>query len=362
MTGTTPPRPLRVASDGWSVEILDQTRLPHEVREVRLTTLDQAVEAIATMQVRGAPLIGITAAYGVCLALMTDDSDLALDDAIAALAATRPTAVNLQHALAAMREAVQAHPPGRRAEPAYAAAAALARTEVEACRAIGDHGLTILQELRQTRAPDRAVRVLTHCNAGWLATLEYGTALAPVYRAKEEGLPVEVWVDETRPRNQGWLTAWELAQAGVPHTVVSDTTAGHLIQRGEVDVVLVGTDRTTRVGDVCNKIGTYPLALAAAAADVPFYAAVPSSSIDWEATDWQAIPIEERGAEEVRWVRGRDPSGRPIQASPGPVETPVRNVAFDVTPARYLSGLITERGVCRATRAGLLRLFPERKR
>ncbi|MEK7381224.1 MAG: S-methyl-5-thioribose-1-phosphate isomerase [Gemmatimonadota bacterium] len=352
-------RPLQLATDGWSVEIIDQTRLPHELVVQRLGTLDAVVEAIGTMQVRGAPLIGITAGYGLCLALMTDDSDAGLADAVQALLATRPTAVNLAHVVGRVRDAALAEIPGRRTAAAYRAVAALAELEVSACRAIGDHGLPLLEAIARRRPGP--VRVLTHCNAGWLATLEHGTALAPVYRAHEDGVPVEVWVDETRPRSQGWLTAWELAGAGIPHTVVADGMAAHLLQREQVDLVLVGTDRTTRAGDVCNKIGTYGVALAAAAAKVPFYAAVPSTSIDWALTDWKTIPIEERSADEVRLVRGRDQEGHLRTVRPGPEDSRVRNAAFDVTPARLVTGLITERGVCRATRRGLLDLFPEQK-
>jgi len=354
-----PPPPLRLHEDGWSVEILDQTALPHEAVTLRLTTLDQAAEAIRTMQVRGAPLIGLTAAYGFCLALMTDDSDSAIEDAVSELAQTRPTAVNLRFALEQMREAVMTSPPGERVAAAYARAAELADAEIAACRDIGDHGMVLLEKAHARKGRAGPVNVLTHCNASWLATLEYGTALAPVYRAAEAGVPVHVWVDETRPRGQGWLTAWELGQAGVPHTVACDTAAGHLLQRGKVDLVLVGTDRTTRAGDVCNKIGTYPVALAARAARVPFYAAVPSSSIDWTVADWRRIPIEERSEDEVRRVTGRDRSGRPGTVQPGGPGSPVRNVAFDVTPARLVTGLITERGVCPATRAGLRTLFPD---
>lgn len=366
MTGATPPSPgvpppLRLAADGWSVDILDQTRLPHQASVVRLTTLDHAVEAIRSMQVRGAPLIGITAAYGLCLALMTDDSDQAVEDARDLLLATRPTAVNLRYALDLVAGAARAAGRGGRVSAAYAAATDLAAREVASCRAIGEHGLGLLRDIAAARNGE-PVRVLTHCNAGWLATLAWGTALAPVYLAREEGLPVHVWVDETRPRNQGWLTAWELHQGGVPHTVITDTMAGHLLQRGEVDLVLVGTDRTTRKGDVCNKIGTWPLALAARQAGVPFYAAVPGSSVDWELTDWRVIPIEERDHGEVEWVAGQTQDGTTLRIRPGSGVHQVRNPAFDVTPARFLTGLITERGICRASRNGLLSLYPERRR
>lgn len=346
-----------LASDGWSIEILDQTQLPYRVVVQRLLTLDQVVDAIRTMQVRGAPLIGITAAYGLCMALMTDDSDSGLEDAVGSLLASRPTAVNLHHAVHAVRDAIASTPPGSRVEVAYRTTAALAQREIDACRSIGSHGLGLLRELSQ--GSRRAVQVLTHCNAGWLATLQYGTALAPVYRAMEEQLPVHVWVDETRPRNQGWLTAWELAAGGVPHTVISDTMAAHLLQRGEVDIVFVGTDRTTREGDVCNKIGTLSLALAARETGVPFYAAVPSSSIDWSLDDWRSIPLEERGEEEVRWVRGLDASGVRREVAPGGAKSRVRNLAFDVTPANLVTGLITEAGICPASREGLRGLFPD---
>ena len=354
--GSPPDRPLWLAPDGWSIEILDQTRLPHQVVVQRLGTLDQVVEAIVTMQVRGAPLIGITAAYGLCMALMTDDSDTALADAVDSLLGSRPTAVNLSHAVHAVRDAALGTRPGGRVAAAYVMAATLAQREVDACRSIGTHGVGLLRDLSQGRR--RAVQVLTHCNAGWLATLRYGTALAPVYRAVEEQLPVHVWVDETRPRNQGWLTAWELAAGGVPHTVISDTMAAHLLQRHEVDIVIVGTDRTTRAGDVCNKIGTLSLALAARDAGIPFYAAVPSSSIDWSLDDWRTIPLEERGGEEVRWIRGVDATGMRREVSPGGTASPVRNLAFDVTPSHLLTGLITEGGIIPATREGLSDCFP----
>jgi methylthioribose-1-phosphate isomerase len=352
------PRSLRVAPDGWSVEILDQTRLPQQETWQRITTAGEMVEAIGTMRVRGAPLIGIAGAYALCLALRADDSDQAIGLASEFIAAARPTAVNLAWAVQRIGQRVRAAPPGTRVSVGYQATAELAAAEVAACRAIGDHGLDVLRGLHG-RAPDRPLQVMTHCNAGWLATLEYGTALAPVYRAWEEGLPVHVWVSETRPRSQGWLTAWELGRSGVPHTVIADNAAGHLLQRGQVDVVLVGTDRTTRQGDVCNKIGTLLKALAAREYGVPFYVAAPSSSIDWQVGDGRLIPIEERSADEVLWVAGSDPAGGRVRIQVSPAGSPAANPAFDVTPAALVTGLITERGLCGANAEGLLGLFPE---
>jgi methylthioribose-1-phosphate isomerase len=347
--GPGPPT-LRVADDGWSVEILDQTLLPHRVELRRLATLDQAVEAINAMRVRGAPLIGVTAAYAICLAVMVDDSDGALDEVEAALLATRPTAINLRAAVSRMLRLLRSSPRAERVERAYREAAAMTEEERRAARAIGDHGLVLLRELYQRR--NQVVNLHTHCNAGRLATVEYGTALAPVYRAQEEGIPLHVWIDETRPRSQGWLTAWELGAAGVSHTVIADTAIGYLLQRGDVDLCLVGTDRVTRRGDVCNKIGTYMVALAARESGVPFYVACPSSSIDWSLCDGTAIPIEERPAREVTHI------GKHLVAPEG---TRVRNPAFDVTPASLVTGLVTERGCCSASEAGLLTLFPERR-
>ncbi len=341
-------QPLRLADDGWSIEILDQTMLPDEVVVRRLATFEQVVDAIVSMRVRGAPLIGITAAYGACLGLMVDDSDAALQEVEDALLGTRPTAVNLRTAVGRMMRAVRPLARTARVEAAYREAAAIADEERRACRAIGDYGLGLVKAARDRRDDGRPVQILTHCNAGWLATLEYGTALAPVYRAMEEGIDVHVWVDETRPRSQGWLTAWELAARDVPHTAIADTAAGFLLQNGEVDLVLVGTDRVTRRGDVCNKIGTYMVALAAREARVPFYVGAPSSSIDWSMSDGAQVPIEERSPDEVTHVRGRR------VAPPG---TGARNPAFDVTPARLVSGLITERGICAASEHGLLGLF-----
>jgi len=352
-------RPLVPSPDGASITILDQALLPHEEVWRRLDSLEAVAESIRAMRVRGAPLIGITAAYGMTVALRSDPSDQGLAAAAASLLATRPTAVNLRWAVERVARVATDAPRADRARVALAEAEAIAAEDVVVCRAIGDHGLELLRGLHRETGGSRPVRVLTHCNAGWLAALEYGTALAPVYRAVEEGIPVQVWVDETRPRNQGWLTAWELGQRGVPHVVVTDNASGHLLQRGEVDIVLVGTDRTARNGDVCNKVGTWLKALAADEAGVPFYAAVPSASIDWSLADGRAIPIEEREAQEVTEVRGRNDAGEIIAVAIGPAGTPVRNIGFDVTPARYLTGLITERGVAVASEAGLRALFPE---
>ena len=354
-------RTIRAAGDGASVEILDQTRLPFEVVVRELRTLADAAEAIASMRVRGAPLIGVTAAYGLCLALRRDASDAAIGAACKELLATRPTAVNLAAALDALAAELSPLPPAERAAAAWAAAGRLADADVATNRAIGEHGLGLLEAAARTRGAP--VRVLTHCNAGALATVDLGTALAPVYLAHERGTPVHVLVSETRPRNQGaGLTAFELAEHGVPHTVIADNAAGHLMQRGEVDLCLVGTDRTTATGDVCNKIGTYLKALAARESGVPFYAAVPSSSIDWELRSGYAIPIEERDPREVACVAGRAADGRVIEVRVVPDASPAANPAFDVTPAQLLSGLVTERGVCAASEEGLLALFPERRR
>jgi methylthioribose-1-phosphate isomerase len=302
------------------------------------------------MQVRGAPLIGVTAAYGLCLAMRRDASDEAFARAAVTLEATRPTAVNLKAALDRMRAALAPLAPSERVRAAYELASRLAEEDVAQNRAIGAHGAELFREITKTK--NRPLQVMTHCNAGWLATVDVGTALAPVYVAHDAGLPVHVWVSETRPRNQGsFLTAWELAKHGVPHTVIVDNAAGHLMQRGDVDVVIVGTDRTTRSGDVANKVGTYLKALAARDCSIPFYVAVPSSSIDWTLESGRDIPIEERGEEEVTSVA----SVRLV-----PPGSRARNVGFDVTPARLVTALVTERGVCDASRQGLARLFPER--
>jgi methylthioribose-1-phosphate isomerase len=361
-------RTIWLAADGRAVEIIDQTRLPHELVVVSLRHLDDAARAIRAMQVRGAPLIGATTAYGMALAVAEDPSDRAIDEAAATLAATRPTAVNLAWALAEMRRALAPLPPERRAAAAYTRAAAIAEEDVAINRAIGEHGLPLIEAaLRKkgghAKANANRVEILTHCNAGWLATVDWGTALAPIYRAHDQGVPLHVWVDETRPRNQGAsLTAWELGQHGVPHTVIADNAGGHLMRQGAVDLCIVGTDRTTSGGDVANKIGTYLKALAAHDNGVPFYVALPSPTIDWEIEDGAQIPIERRDPREVTHIAGWTEAGERIEVRLTPEGSPAANFAFDVTPARLVTALITERGVCPASREGLLGRFPERRR
>ena len=354
-------RTIFLADDGWSVSVIDQTRLPFEFGLRPLRTVEDAATAIRDMVVRGAPLIGVTAAYGVALAMRVDASDAGLQGAMDVLGATRPTAVNLRWALSRMESAVRAQPVAGRVERAYAEALAMAEEDVATCAAIGRHGKAILEGLGAA-VGGRAVNVLTHCNAGWLATVDWGTALAPVYQAHDAGIAVHVFVDETRPRNQGAaLTAFELGAHGVPHTVITDNAGGHLMQHGKVDVCIVGTDRTTSTGDVANKIGTYLKALAAYDNGVPFYVALPSSTIDWTLeAGVGGIPIEERPSQEVSHVRGRTDNGRTLEVEVVAPGSPVANPAFDVTPARLVTGLITERGVAPASRAGLLSLFPGR--
>ncbi|MBK7072530.1 MAG: S-methyl-5-thioribose-1-phosphate isomerase [Myxococcales bacterium] len=354
-------RSIELAADGGAVVVLDQTRLPYAIAWLRIDDLAGAARAIRDMHVRGAPLIGATAAYGVALALRVDPSDAGLAAARATLAATRPTAINLRWALDRMGAELAPVAPGDRVAAAFAAAARIVDEDAAQCEAIGRHGEALVRAAAARRA-GRPVRVLTHCNAGWLATVDWGTALAPIYKAHEAGLPVEVWVDETRPRNQGLLTAWELAQHGVPHTVIADNAGGHLMQHGQVDLCIVGTDRTTRNGDVCNKIGTYLKALAAHDCGVPFYVAAPSPSIDWTVGEPAEIPIEERAADEVRWVAGLDADGRPARVAVVAPGGAVANPAFDVTPRRLVTGLITERGTTAASAAGLAALFPEHAR
>lgn len=354
-------RTIWVAEDGRSIDIIDQTRLPHRFVIVTLRTLEDAAHAIKSMQVRGAPLIGAAAAYGVCLAVAADASDEALDRAYDILLATRPTAVNLRWALDEMRAHLRNLPRESRLAAAWKRAGKIADEDVAANATLGEHGARILREVAAAKHGER-VNVLTHCNAGWLATVDWGTALAPIYKAHDAGIPIHVWVDETRPRNQGMnLTAWELGQHGVPHTVIADNVGGHLMQHGMVDVAIVGTDRTTARGDVCNKIGTYLKALAAKDNNVPFYVALPSPTIDWTLQDGvKEIPIEERGGEELSRMSGRLPDGTVVEVNIAPEGSAMANYGFDVTPAHLVTGLITERGVCAASAEGLRDLFPDR--
>ena len=359
-----PTRSIWLEPDGWSVGIIDQTLLPHRFAITRLTSLDQAAHAIRSMQVRGAPLIGAAAAYGMCLALRQDASDEGLERAAATLRRTRPTAINLNWALDQMTAAVRNQPRAARVDAAYRLAAQICDEDVAINQAIGRHGAVLIEAIVAKKAIRNGERVnlLTHCNAGWLATVDVGTALAPVYLAHDRGLPVHVFVDETRPRNQGAsLTAWELGQHGVPHTVIPDNTGGHLMQHAMVDMAIVGTDRVAANGDVCNKIGTYLKALAARDNNVPFYVALPSPTIDFSVADGVAeIPIEERDGEEVAAISGRTADGRIETVRVVPVGSPVKNYGFDVTPARLVTGLITERGVIAPDREALARAFPER--
>ena len=355
-------RTIWVEPDGRTIGAIDQRRLPHEFVIERLTDCDAAAEAIRSMLVRGAPLIGATAAYGVALAMRADASDAALDRARETLMRARPTAINLKWALDEMRRTLVGLPPSAREEAAYARAGEIAEEDIAINKGIGRHGVSVIEAISASKKPGEGVNVLTHCNAGWLATVDWGTATAPIYQAHDQGVSVHVWVDETRPRNQGAsLTAWELAHHGVAHTVIADNTGGHLMQHGMVDVVIVGTDRVTANGDVCNKIGTYLKALAAHDNGVPFYVALPSPTIDFSIGDGlRQIPIEQRSADEVATMTGRTADGRIETVRVVSEGSPVANYAFDVTPARLISGLITERGVLKADRAALERAFPER--
>jgi methylthioribose-1-phosphate isomerase len=337
--------------------IIDQTELPHRFEERVLEDVGSAAEAIRTMRVRGAPLIGATAAYGLALAVAADPKTASLDAAAQQLAETRPTAVNLRWAIERVVNVVRGAEEPERAAIALDLAKQICDDDVASCEAIGDYGLALLRE-RFPEKRSKPLQILTHCNAGWLATVDWGTALSPIYKAQEVGLPIHVWVDETRPRNQGAsLTAFELRQAGIPHTVIVDNAGGHLMQRGEVDAVIVGSDRTTSTGDVCNKIGTYLKALAAHDNDVPFFVALPLSTVDWEISDGlREIPIEERSSSEVREMSGLTTSGDVEIISLFPEESPVANPAFDVTPARYVTALITDEGTCTPDRAGLAAL------
>ncbi len=357
-----PMRTIWLEPDGWSVGVIDQTALPHRLVTARLTSLEAAAHAIRSMVIRGAPLIGATAAYGMCLALRADASDEAIDRAYAMLLATRPTAINLKWALDEILAVVRNRPRAERSAAAYKRAAEICEEDIAINIGIAKSGLPVLEAIAQRKKPGEPVNVLTHCNAGWLAAVDVGTATAPIYMAHDKGIPIHVFADETRPRNQGAsLTSWELGHHGVPHTVIADNTGGHLMQHGLVDIVIVGTDRVTANGDVCNKIGTYLKALAARDNNVPFYVALPSPTIDFTVADGIAeIPIEERSADEVATMTGRTNDGRIETVRIVPEGSPVSNYGFDITPARLVTGLITERGVIAASRAGLARAFPER--
>ena len=353
-------RSIWLDADGERVHVIDQTKLPFVFETRALNTLDDAVVAIKDMIVRGAPLIGATGAYGLALAASVNASDDALASAYDALLRTRPTAVNLRWALDRVRARLAAVAPSRRAGLAFIEAGAIADEDAACCEAIGEHGAALILAAAARKQGQR-VNILTHCNAGWLATVDWGTALAPIYKAARAGVDVHVWVDETRPRNQGAsLTAYELAGEEIAHTVIADNAGGHLMQHGLVDLCIVGTDRTTRSGDVCNKIGTYLKALAAHENGVPFYVALPSSTLDWRIRDGVAeIPIEERDGAEVTYISGRDDAGAVTRVRLTPEGTPARNFGFDVTPARFVTALITERGLCAANEAALAAMFPE---
>ena len=357
----TPYFTIWLADDGRTVKIIDQTRLPHEFIVVELKGIQDACTAIRDMWVRGAPLIGATAAYGMALAMAEDASDAGLENAYASLYETRPTAVNLRWALNSLKSRLLGLDLNQRIEAAYARAVEIANEDVEICSSLGDHGKDLIGAAWEKRGKPEHVNVLTHCNAGWLATVDWGTALAPIYKAHNAGIPVHVWVDETRPRNQGAsLTAWELGHHGVPHTVIVDNAGGHLMQHGKVDLCITGTDRTVASGDVCNKIGTYLKALAAKDNGVPFYVALPGPTIDWTITDGvNDIPIELRDGAEVTEIVGRAPDGAVTTVQLTPDGTNAANYAFDVTPARLITGLITERGVAEASPQGLGELYPE---
>jgi methylthioribose-1-phosphate isomerase len=344
------------AIDQRAVGIIDQTRLPYEFRTLELNHWGAVAAAIASMQVRGAPLIGVAAAYGMALAVQQGSNEAELDRAYRELVASRPTAVNLRWAVQRMRTRLDALPREQRRSAAWAEADAIAQEDVAINRAIGSYGSALLAQCHARTG--RPVNVLTHCNAGWIATVDFGTALSCVYLAYDAGVPLHVWVDETRPRNQGLLTAWELAAHGVPHTVIADNAGGHLMQHEKVDVVIVGADRVSRRGDVCNKIGTYLKALAARESSVPFYAAVPSPTIDWQLHDaLRETPIEERSGSELRTVHGLDTNRQRASVELVSADSPVANPAFDVTPARLVTGLITERGIVRP--GELATLFPD---
>jgi methylthioribose-1-phosphate isomerase len=342
------------------VHIIDQARLPHVFETATIASAGAMADAIRGMRVRGAPLIGVAAAFGIALAVARDPSDESISKASALLRTTRPTAVNLAWAIGRMRERLAKVKTSERLTTAWTEAQAIADEDVALNEAIGRHGLTLLE--RDYAARKRPINILTHCNAGWVATVDWGTVTAPIFMAHDRGIPVHVWVDETRPRNQGLLTAWELAGHGVPHTLVTDNAGGHLMQRGLVDLVMVGADRVTRRGEVCNKIGTYLKAVAARQNDIPFYVAMPTPTIDWGIEDaFKEIPIEERSEDEVRIVRGLDAEGRFAEVMIAPRTTKVANPAFDVTPGEFVTALITEKGIVRATEKDLLKYWPRNR-
>lgn len=356
-----PFRTIWTEKDSLQVFVIDQTRLPHEFVVVTLKTLDDTVGAINDMLVRGAPLIGAAGAYGIYLAMQEDPTNFGLEHAYSVLLATRPTGANLRRILDNMCELLWTVSPADRVAVSNAYATNICEKDVVSNELIGKYGFQLIDKLRTQKKLRQSVNILTHCNAGWLATVDKGTALAPVYLAHDSGIPVHVWVDETRPRNQGAsLTAWELGKHGVPYTVIADNVGGHLMQHGMVDICIVGSDRTTATGDVCNKIGTYLKALAAKENGVPFYVALPSLTIDWTIEDGiQDVPIEQRDPAEVSCVTGKNNKGEVVTVSILPKDSPVVNYSFDVTPARYVTGFITENGLCSATREGLLSLFPQ---
>ena len=346
---------------GPAVHIIDQSRLPYVFETLKLDSAESVAEAIKSMRVRGAPLIGVAAAYGLAMAARKDASEEALNRAAMALRETRPTAVNLMWALKRMWNALLPLHQRERADAAWREAHAIAEEDVALNEAIGRHGLALIR--KEYEAREEPVNILTHCNAGWIATVDWGTVTAPIFMAHDAGIPVHVWVDETRPRNQGLLTAWELAGHGVPHTLIVDNAGGHLMQHGAVDMVMVGADRVTRRGDVCNKIGTYLKALAARDNGVPFYACVPSPTIDWSIEDGiEEIPIEERSAEEIRYVRGLDADGKVASVAIASEATEVLNPAFDVTPHDLVTAIITEKGIARASERELLAFWPQAER
>ncbi|CAL80494.1 5-methylthioribose-1-phosphate isomerase (MTNA) [Bradyrhizobium sp. ORS 278] len=354
-------RSIWLDADGWTVCAIDQRRLPHEFVVAQITTCEEAADAIRHMLVRGAPLIGATAAFGMALAMRDDRSDPGIERAYEMLIATRPTAINLKWALDTMATMLRRLAPSERRDAAYSRAVDIAGEDVTINQGIAAHGLALIEAAAARKTPGEVVNVLTHCNAGWLATVDWGTATAPIYLAHDRGIPVHVWVDETRPRNQGAsLTAWELGHHGVAHTVIPDNTGGHLMQHGMVDLAIVGTDRVAANGDVCNKIGTYLKALAAHDNGVPFYVALPSPTIDFAVAEGRQIPIEQRSAQEVTEMTGRTADGRIETVRIVPPGSQVANYGFDVTPARLVTGLITERGVLQADGAALAAAFPER--